>query len=1703
MIQKNKNKINSLVLLIILILSFYPLIAYNSYKLQTNDVDNSKDIKINDVNFSTGLIQSMSDGYTLSDNKISDNKSGSDPPIHDFGSAANAFIDLQTETSASKFKFVYNETGYDDGSHIMKNNNYNFSVSPLNSEAYDELYVDVDTYVPKYNYTVDKQHDSYITLTSKSTFAQAAIIDALQYTNSSVYIHGFNISLPLSPPSNIPVIGEIWNSTSYGTMVVPDKMLQKQTVTVTTTSTIVTFTFPSPVNINPGNTFANSTGGYVFFVLTRNDSITDSPYIYKNSHSADGVDDGPTYTNTSSITGATPSKPADWGSPTDYDFTMQYNATLEFDPSQINTVIAQPVTSSGVTVSLGGIYVEKVHHTSITNYRVKYDLSKTMGYIPLINLTYSNKLSTASLADVSYTASPKLDEVNWTITYSSPYSISNSRIYKYFLIPSNFTDITVSYGGTLLNSPTDYYIQSGTVNNTLFINTGPGNYKITANSTNLLRTANFTSYIYNSTASNWYYSDHGSMGVLYPNPKQGDLVRSVISNIPALSLEGGSVNSSLRAENGTILGNASISGYVDQYLNTYLYDFAGDFNFTTNLDPNIPVGTYSFQNFWFNGTAVGAIYIEFIVDPVTNINLISTNNIDVLEGDIITIDFEVLDRSHNSSWADSIKTISWDLEANISTLTYIGKQTNNYYKYRIILNTSINRVNVRPQNYTVNIKFNQASYYNSTDFNFHLYYRGEASLSIPDELEATTDYIFKFQLINITAGGSIADVPDISLSVNSSYSVSYVPTDANYSITVYWQPSFSYGVNYLKLTWSHSDFRAIANSSVNYIDIQFTVVDNAKPYIVTNPGNLVEYYEGTTGHTITWNASDSYPDDYWVITNKTGSPQTIIFNQWSNSESQTVSIDGLERGLYNYTIVYSDTAGNEVMHTTLVHVIDNINPVITTPSNITMSEGDIGYSLVWTASDLHPGVYNITQNENLVVVNHPWTNGNVSYSLDGIFAGNYTIKITLADDSGNYVISTAYVSIIDDLAPSVLISPDDIQLELGNSTTISWSVFDRHEKYYKIYKNGSVVVNDANWVSTDPIKYFISGLSLGVYNYTILITDEAGNFVTDTVFVTVLDTTAPIITSSPGETISYYRGEFVSLQWNATDINPDRYLILMNGTVLYNETWIDNITINLGVLEIGVYNITAIFYDMSGNYGYSMTNVIIKDPAIVETQIPLISITQTLYEGSIETMKFQWFTISNTSISSALANFSIYDSSGKWISTYLFTSGSNGIFDILLNYTSLMPGNYHWYVVLSKAYYETQIFSLPFEIIPHKIKITVDIDNNFVQGENYSISVTVVYNENSKLGLNNLIMGRNGPAQGVPLSVTIKFITTDGDSSSLIFNITSNNNGVAILLINSVTTQTISELNSITVDVANSMFSIDSQVVISGEDLPKVQIKKQSIGDVTSLVASIILDNLVLFIGIILILSTFLLLISIQRRRRKEKQRLFNSMKIQTIEEMEGLLNITAIVLKSTETGLQFYEKVYEDAVSVDLSLISGVTTAITNILSEIHEGERGFETMERSGLSITSHKLDLITIVVLSNINLPNVIKQQIEEVHYVLEEKYSEYLNDPLQLSLIPDSDIESILNTYIKLSLKDDLSIDVKMIDLVVDNKSISRKIRNDLKLLAELNESITAASVPLTLSTLYEFLNSKSLDREQIYQLISTAYAHGIINSSKLS
>ncbi|MHA1522651.1 MAG: Loki-CTERM sorting domain-containing protein, partial [Promethearchaeota archaeon] len=88
-------------------------------------------------------------------------------------------------------------------------------------------------------------------------------------------------------------------------------------------------------------------------------------------------------------------------------------------------------------------------------------------------------------------------------------------------------------------------------------------------------------------------------------------------------------------------------------------------------------------------------------------------------------------------------------------------------------------------------------------------------------------------------------------------------------------------------------------------------------------------------------------------------------------------------------------------------------------------EGSTGNEIVWTANDLNPATYSLTNNTE-EFDSGTWVDGQVfTISVDGLAYGIYTFNLTVADVDGNSVSDTVIVNVTDGTNPTTDDTTDD------------------------------------------------------------------------------------------------------------------------------------------------------------------------------------------------------------------------------------------------------------------------------------------------------------------------------------------------------------------------------------------------------------------------------------------------------------------------------------------------------------------------------------------------------------------------------------------------------------------------------------------------------------------------------------------------------
>ncbi len=185
--------------------------------------------------------------------------------------------------------------------------------------------------------------------------------------------------------------------------------------------------------------------------------------------------------------------------------------------------------------------------------------------------------------------------------------------------------------------------------------------------------------------------------------------------------------------------------------------------------------------------------------------------------------------------------------------------------------------------------------------------------------------------------------------------------------------------------------------------------------------------------------------------------------------------------------------------------------------------------------------------------------------------------------SGGVGAQDRYPRVEKDETPPTIDHPEDIFLELGiTGWNLTWYPNDTHPYWYKLFLNGTILddtlLHNTTW-SGEAINITLDGYEIGFYNFTIVVYDNNYNWISDTVWMTVLAPLPPEL--EPPEDFAFKAnttGNF--LIWNCSDVSPLNYSLYENESVFLEGEWNgSDLIFNISAFEVGVYNFTLVLYD--------------------------------------------------------------------------------------------------------------------------------------------------------------------------------------------------------------------------------------------------------------------------------------------------------------------------------------------------------------------------------------------------------------------------------------------------------------------------------------------------------------------------------------------
>jgi hypothetical protein len=157
-----------------------------------------------------------------------------------------------------------------------------------------------------------------------------------------------------------------------------------------------------------------------------------------------------------------------------------------------------------------------------------------------------------------------------------------------------------------------------------------------------------------------------------------------------------------------------------------------------------------------------------------------------------------------------------------------------------------------------------------------------------------------------------------------------------------------------------------------------------------------------------------------------------------------------------------------------------------------------GYS--WDDADFEYGPVSVQEGITIFV--------HVDYFKEDGYISHYSIEsynTTTMEKTGEGELDRIGLDQYRDKTAPVLNNPDDIHYFEGSSSgeNITWTPSDDYPLSYEVLANGTVLMSGDWNSSSESITVLVWGLDAGEYNYTIVVSDFAGNTASDTVLVNV------------------------------------------------------------------------------------------------------------------------------------------------------------------------------------------------------------------------------------------------------------------------------------------------------------------------------------------------------------------------------------------------------------------------------------------------------------------------------------------------------------------------------------------------------------------------------------------------------------------------
>jgi hypothetical protein len=309
--------------------------------------------------------------------------------------------------------------------------------------------------------------------------------------------------------------------------------------------------------------------------------------------------------------------------------------------------------------------------------------------------------------------------------------------------------------------------------------------------------------------------------------------------------------------------------------------------------------------------------------------------------------------------------------------------------------------------------------------------------------------------------------------------------------------------------------------------------------------------------------------------------------------------------------------------------------------NITVDINSGSTFLSWIVDGSGGGKSYTIYRDSVIVQSGSWSpNGEIIYEFIPEAAGIFNVTI-MVEAAADFARDTLFVEVIDEL--NFVSTPGNRTFSVQSSNRmIDWVARDSNPATFKIYQNQSLRIS-SGWVSDIPIEYHILDTEIGIYNITIVLFDQDGGQIKDTIFVTL--SSGPVIANSADLFVAVEGEVNATISWEVVG-NGNNYIVFVNNSQSVNGSWFSGLAIeySLNTSTINQYEVALFANDSDGEFTWQNLTAIITDrPQVLQEPTFLSS----------------------------------YDESGTYDLSWQFSDNQPDIYQILLNQTLMVSDTWN------------------------------------------------------------------------------------------------------------------------------------------------------------------------------------------------------------------------------------------------------------------------------------------------------------------------------------------------------------------------------------------------------------------------------------------